>query len=171
MIKTLFFSILASSYLATSYSGVSVKQYTAPCDTPIAGITTVLRPVDNYTPDEISILTRIVEAEYTGKDFKSKLNGTSTILNRVDSKEFPDTIKDVVFQRHQFSPISDGRYWSVDVTTETKEAVMRVIMTGRTTDALFFCNLRDVKSLKTTRWFKSLEHLSTRDTSGHTYYK
>ncbi|MCB6759237.1 cell wall hydrolase, partial [Phocaeicola vulgatus] len=57
---------------------------------------------------EKAILTRIVEAEATDKDMKSKILVANVILNRVRSKEFPNTIEQVVFQRTngsvQFSP-------------------------------------------------------------------
>lgn len=73
------------------------------------------------------ILERIVEAEAGGEDYKGKLLVANVVLNRVKSKSFPSTIRDVVFahrgSRYQFSPISDGRYYSVSVSSTTKKAV------------------------------------------------
>lgn len=73
------------------------------------------------------ILERIVEAEAGGEDFKGKVLVANVILNRVKSKSFPKTIEGVVFahsgSRYQFSPISDGRYYSVTVSKNTKKAV------------------------------------------------
>ena len=44
-------------------------------------------------------------------------------MNRVQSEEFPDTIKKVVFQKNQFSPVRDnGRYWDVEPDAECYEA-------------------------------------------------
>ena len=64
------------------------------------------------TERERSILERIVEAEATDKDMKSKILVANVILNRVRSDEFPDSIEAVVFQREngnvQF--FSDGRW-------------------------------------------------------------
>ena len=64
------------------------------------------------TQRERSILERIVEAEATDKDEKSKILVANVILNRVRSKEFPNSIEAVVFQRAygkvQFSPTADG---------------------------------------------------------------
>ncbi|SHO47134.1 cell wall hydrolase [Anaerocolumna xylanovorans] len=80
---------------------------------------------------EIEVLQRIVEAEATGEDVKGKMLVANVILNRVSNKDFPDTVKDVVFQKdghtYQFSPIKDGRYYSVKVSEGTKKAIRRVL--------------------------------------------
>ena len=74
---------------------------------------------------EKEILQRIVEAEATGEDLKGRVLVANVIMNRVKSKQFPDTVKGVVFQKNgrsvQFSPTRDGRYWSVKVTKKTKQ--------------------------------------------------
>ena len=77
--------------------------------------------------DDRLILERIVEAEAGGEDHKGKVLVANVVLNRVKSKEFPSNIKDVVFanngRTYQFSPISDGRYYTVTVSEDTKSAV------------------------------------------------
>lgn len=73
------------------------------------------------------ILERIVEAEAGGENHKGKVLVANVVLNRVKSKSFPSTIEGVVFShrgnRYQFSPISDGRYYTVTVSKDTKSAV------------------------------------------------
>lgn len=73
------------------------------------------------------ILERIVEAEAGGEDHKGKVLVANVVLNRVKSKSFPSTIKEVVFAHrgstYQFSPIYDGRYYTVNVSDDTKKAV------------------------------------------------
>ena len=72
-----------------------------------------------------------MEAEATDKDEKSKILVANVILNRVRSKEFPNSIESVVFQRAygkvQFSPTADGRYESVRITKSTKRSVKKSI--------------------------------------------
>ena len=86
------------------------------------------------TQRERSILERIVEAEATDKDEKSKILVANVILNRVRSKEFPNSIEAVVFQRVygkvQFSPTADGRYESVHITKSTKRSVKKALEDG-----------------------------------------
>ena len=79
-----------------------------------------------------NVLLRIVEAEATGEDIRGKMLVANVVLNRVNNKkEFPNNVTDVVFDHstgvYQFSPILDGRYWSVEITEETREAVDRVL--------------------------------------------
>lgn len=69
------------------------------------------------------ILYRIARAEAGADDKQAIKNVVYVILNRVNSKDFPDTIKEVVFQKRQFSPTADGRYYTVEVTKLVREAV------------------------------------------------
>lgn len=75
------------------------------------------------TDNDRMVLERIVEAEAGNQGYKGKLLVANVILNRVQSGKFPSTIKGVVFSPGQFSPISDGRYETVTVSDETREAV------------------------------------------------
>ena len=138
----------------------------------VAGISITLDQVkglDICPQGEKEVLYRIVEAEATGECIEAKKNVASVILNRVHSKDFPNTITGVVFQKHQFSPIGDKRYWSVEVTEETIHAVDEIFEKGVTTEALFFVNLNNT-SRKMKNWFRKLEYLFT-DPSGHSFYK
>ena len=105
------------------------------------------------TEEELKVFYRIVEAEVTGTGkFEPKKNVASCIMNRVGT--FADTITDVVFQKigksYQFSPIVDGRYYTVTVTDETKLAVLSVLLNGSTHDCLYFCSMDC-----TSKWFKN----------------
>lgn len=160
----LFFLTLLFTFLMTS---------PAHAEEPVAGISITLdkiKDIENVFPKEdITILYRIVEAEATGENTEAKKNIASVIINRVKNNEFPDTITDVVFQKNQFTPISDKRYWSVEVTEETIKAVDDVVANGSTTEALYFCNLNKT-SKKMRKWFNTLEFLF-KDEANHSFYK
>lgn len=83
--------------------------------------------VCSYTAEEYEILLRIVEAEAGGCDIIGKILVANVIVNRVNYKKFPNNIKDVVFAPTQFSPIADGRYYTVKVSDSTREAVDRAL--------------------------------------------
>ena len=107
--------------------------------------------------DSFGVLCRIVEAEAGGEDYVGKKLVAEVVLNRVDSPNFPNTVEEVVFQKtggmYQFSPISDGRYYNVVVSEETKKAVNDA-MTGeaQSAGALYFVN-RKYCSTKALWWF------------------
>lgn len=103
------------------------------------GIMTFLLQKAEESNYQNEILCRIVEAEATGGTIEQKMNVASCILARVSSPDWPNTIEDVVFQKKQFSPISDGRYYTVTITEETREAVRIVRQEGWTHDCVWFC--------------------------------
>lgn len=119
------------------------------------------------------VLERIVEAEATGEDIKGKMLVASVILNRVKSNQFPNTVEKVVFQRNgstvQFSPTKDGRYWSVTVTKETKEAVDRVLAGEDYSQGALFFSARSKADKNSMSWFdRNLKRLFKY--GGHEFY-
>ena len=127
------------------------------------------------TQRERSILERIVEAEATDKDEKSKILVANVILNRVRSKEFPNSIEAVVFQRAygkvQFSPTADGRYESVHITRSTKRSVKKALEDGidYSEGALYFVE-KTMANPQNVSWFdEALTRLFTYQ--GHSFYK
>ena len=81
--------------------------------------------------EDYDALLRLVEAEASGEDIKGKLLVANVVLNRVQSGAFPDTIKEVIYQRQngraQFSPVATGKIDRVAVSEETVEAVERAL--------------------------------------------
>lgn len=89
--------------------------------------------------EEWRVFTKCVEAEVTGDDpegvdydtaVKCKLHVAQVILNRVEHKDFPNNIVDVVYQPHQFSPVSDGRISKVEVSQSTIDACNLALMSS-----------------------------------------
>ena len=102
-------------------------------------------------------LLRIVEAEAGGEDQDGKLLVANVVLNRVNSELFPNSVVDVVMQKEQgiaqFSPTVDGRYQSVKISEDTKEAVGRAIYGEDISEgALYFCAREKADSEKM-QWF------------------
>ncbi|MBP5596062.1 MAG: cell wall hydrolase [Pseudobutyrivibrio sp.] len=97
-------------------------------------------PVWEVTDKARDILYRITEAEATGGNIEQKKNVASCVLARVKAPQWPNTIEGVVFQKQQFTPIWDGRYYTVTITQSTREAVDWVLKNGETHDCLWFCS-------------------------------
>lgn len=105
--------------------------------------------VISISQKDYDILCRIVEAEATGKDVLAKMLVANVVFNRVNSTSFPNTVESVVFQRNesraQFSPLDDGRYYTVTITDGTIEAVNRVLMgEDYSMGALYFASIKVV---------------------------
>ena len=97
----------------------------------------------SYSHDDIYKLAKIIMCEAEGEPQKCKEYVGQTVLNRVRSDKFPDTIHDVIFQRSrksvQFSPTVDGRWESVEPNQDCYDAAYTVLEASEPlTDALYF---------------------------------
>lgn len=118
-----------------------------PTETPTEAPTETPEPefeknVYEISDNEREILYRITEAEVTGEGSESyleaKKNVASCVLVRLENG-WANSIEGVVFQKKQFSPISDGRYWEVEITQQTRDAVDWVLKNGKTHNCEYFC--------------------------------
>ena len=108
-----------------------------------------------YSDQDYELLKKIVQAEAGGCDTKGRILVANVVLNRVKSDEFPDTITGVVYQKSQFSPVSDGRLYTCKVSQETVEAVNRALAgEDYSQGALYFMNRRRSGS-RNVSWFDS----------------
>lgn len=69
----------------------------------------------DWNAEEAYLLAKIAMAEAESEDTEGKALVMLVVLNRVwDGNKFPDTIKEVIYQPGQFSPISNGRFDNVE---------------------------------------------------------
>ena len=61
--------------------------------------------------DKVKMRARVVYGEARGESYTGQVAVAAVILNRVDSPQFPDTIRNVIFQRNAFTAVNDGQYW------------------------------------------------------------
>lgn len=73
--------------------------------------------------DEYELFAKCVEAEAGTEGFTGKQYVVDVILNRVDSDKYPNTVKDVIMQKHQFEVVSNGKIYDVTPTEETYKAI------------------------------------------------
>ncbi|MGN0347189.1 MAG: cell wall hydrolase [Lachnospiraceae bacterium] len=123
--------------------------------------------------EERTMLERIVEAEAGGEDIQGKILVANVVLNRLKSSHFPDTIEGVIFQHqngvYQFSPIRDGRYYTVVVSEESKDAVERALLGEDESRGAMYFMARNAVSNEKASWFdNSLTRLFSY--GGHEFY-
>lgn len=123
----------------------------------------------DISADDKEVLCRIVEAEVTGAGddsyYRAKANVASCVLTRLD-KGWGKTVREVVFSPMQFSPVSDGRYYTVTVTQQTRDAVQEVLWYGCTHRCEYFCT-------STCKSYKSGYHSTLREVfrdCAHVYF-
>lgn len=127
----------------------------------------------NATQQDIDVLMKIVEAEAGGEDRTGKLLVANVVINRVKNKSFPNSIKDVVYQKNenvtQFSPVSNGRINQVCVSEETKEVVYSALRGEDVSQGALFFLARKYSDPSNVEWFdNNLRFLFSH--GGHDFY-
>ena len=87
---------------------------------------------------DIDLLAKIAMAEAESQTELGKRLVIDTVLNRVDSDEFPDTVEKVIFQKGQFAPIIDGRWEQCYVKDDIRELVIEELENRTNSDVMFF---------------------------------
>jgi N-acetylmuramoyl-L-alanine amidase len=62
----------------------------------------------NFSAEEIEILASIINAEARGESYRGKVAVGAVIINRVYHPSFPNSIREVVYQSGQFTPVENG---------------------------------------------------------------
>lgn len=91
---------------------------------------------DAWNDDDKYLLAKIAMAEAEGCDTRTKMLVIATVLNRVESNDFPDTIREVIYENrlnqngkrvYQFTPIGNGRFDSVEPNEDCWIALSNVM--------------------------------------------
>ena len=98
--------------------------------------------------DMIDLLARLVNGEARGEPYKGQVAVAAVVMNRVKSSEFPDTISGVIYQKGQFSSVTDGQFdKSIDENSTVYKAAREAINGADPTNGcLYFYNPKTSKS-------------------------
>jgi N-acetylmuramoyl-L-alanine amidase len=101
------------------------------------------------------LLARLVHAEAQGEPFAGKVAVATVVLNRVDNPNFPNTIKEVIYERsggyYAFTPVENGTI-NEPADRESYRAVEEALaFRGLGNGSLFFYNPKTAKS----NWLRS----------------
>ena len=65
--------------------------------------------IEEMSKEDVELIALVTMAEAEGECEEGKRLVIDTILNRVDSEHFPDTVYEVIYQPNQFSSMWNGR--------------------------------------------------------------
>lgn len=112
----------------------------------------------DLSEEDYDALLRIVEAEASGEDIRGRTLVANVVLNRVESARFPDTVKEVVYQREggraQFSPVATGKIDRVAVSGATKEAVDLALQGEDESEGALYFMAPEYADAGNRRWFE-----------------
>lgn len=68
----------------------------------------IVKSTYDFTEEEITLIAKLTISEAGNQSDYGKRLVIDTVLNRMDSPYFPDTVEGVIFQKYQFSPVWNG---------------------------------------------------------------
>ena len=127
-----------------------------------------ISPIQQFsiTDEEIEMLKYIVEQETRGGSYRHKCIVTNVVLNRVKDSRFPNTVREVLLQKNQFSS-TWNYYQKRNKPDEKTENAVNNVLNGKERDesngALYF------HSMSSDGWFSSLSFVM--EMEGHRFFK
>lgn len=88
--------------------------------------------------EDMRLIAWITMAEAEGESEYGRRLVIDTVLNRVDSKYFPDSVREVIYQPYQFSSIKDGRASRCYVMDDIYELVKEEVKKRTDKNVIFF---------------------------------
>ncbi len=99
-------------------------------------------PVDEWvcplTDEEVELIALLTMAEAEGESEYGQRLVIDTVLNRMDSEHFPDSVHDVIYQKNQYSSMTGERVARCWVKEELCELVRSELKERTDYDVVFF---------------------------------
>lgn len=118
-----------------------------------AGVTQVSRGT-SVNREDILLLARVIEGEAADEPYIGKVAVGAVIINRTRNKDFPHSIRDVIYQPDAFEAVTNGQYLrplSPESIAAAREAVNGHDPTG---GALYYWN--PAKASSTWVWSRTI---------------
>lgn len=96
------------------------------------------KPADKYSQADKHLLAKVMLAEAEDQSEYGQRLVVSSILNRVDSEKYPNTISEVVHQPYQFSVMHNGRINHVTVTDKALQLVEEELNNRSNNKVIYF---------------------------------
>ncbi len=107
--------------------------------------------------EEKKLLAQLVHAEAKGEPFGGKVAVVEVVLNRVEHEQFPDTIKQVIYQENAFEPVANHSI-NKPADKESYKAVQEALKVNeKNEDLLYFYN----PETATDDWIRSRDVVKT----------
>lgn len=108
-------------------------------------------PSATVTNAEKDLLARLVEAEAKGESYAGKVAVATVILNRVDSSLFPNSIKSVIYETGQFTPVANGKINQAASKDSIRAVDEALAFRGQGSGSLYFYNPKKT----TNQWLRT----------------
>lgn len=121
-----------------------------------------------WKQDDIRLLAHVICGEARGESYQGKVAVGAVVINRMKSPQFPNTIKEVVYQKRAFTCVSDGQINIEPDLVCYKAACDAILGKDPTNGCLFYLNPK----VATSRWMnKRMSATTTTVIGNHTFMK
>lgn len=111
---------------------------TAEQEKPVVKHEEPIKEVPRLGDADVDLISRVVMAEAENEPLDGKIYVIDTILNRVDSKYFPNTVHDVIYQANQFTSMWNGRYKKCKSNNKLNDLIQKEYVNRRNSEVVFF---------------------------------
>lgn len=119
-----------------------------------SGAISVSRGGQTYSQAEINWLARVVHGEARGESYTGQVAVAAVVLNRVDSRQFPNTVYGVIFQPGAFTAVADGQISLTPNTTAYRAVREALAGSDPSGGALYYWN--PVKATSKWIWTRTI---------------
>ena len=119
----------------------------------IKSVTQQKREVISMTSDELLLLSKLITGEARGESYEGQVAVAAVVINRVKDSRFPNSIKDVIYQKNAFSVVKDGSINMQPTESAYKAAQEALYGLDPTDKAIYFWN----PDIATCQWIRTLD--------------
>lgn len=84
----------------------------------------------DVTKSDYELLAKLVERETGGQGLECMVACASVVINRVNSDKYPNTIKEVIYQRGQYSVVRNERRFNNTIPCENAYYAAELVLTA-----------------------------------------
>ena len=140
MLTLLIFAIMSINIKAivVEYSNFATILPSRTCQKSTPSIKIDEKTAPRISDKDVELIALVTMAEAEGEPEVGKRMVIDTILNRMDSKYFPNTVVGVLYQRNQFSCMTNGRVDRCEVQEDIVSLVEEELIKRIDYEAVFF---------------------------------
>lgn len=106
--------------------------------------------------NDLYLLARLISGEARGESYQGQVAVGAVIMNRINSKDFPNTIAGNIFKKGEFESVSNGQIWGTVTESALKAAKAAISGADPTGGALYFYNPAKVRSKTNWIWSRQV---------------
>ncbi|ADY56664.1 spore cortex-lytic enzyme [Syntrophobotulus glycolicus DSM 8271] len=89
---------------------------------------------------DIDLLAHLVSGEARGEPYRGQIAVAAVVLNRIDSRSFPNSVSDIVYQPGAFSCVDDGQLYRNPTSSSYRAVYEALAGTDPSYGAIYFFN-------------------------------